>query len=335
MHICQNDYFGGYFHIAYYQKGIITIPKLIYDNLGIDIDYDKSFVIDFSSLPILFQLSREHGVVYPKKFLISKHLVELLKNRIKGLKTEPHSAMSLITTSKEVSKVEHTTEQHDNNVCYLENMLQWISQNCEEKVSTRVADMKRSLKSEQAGDNAGLIFVDYVLNTMLLREDYDALIITDDMIYSGHLKLALPFTMSSEVYVKNLLGKDHKAISEFLKNQYIGFDYPISIIIDEFEKYLRGDSNRYDFIIEYALPASWQSFMAFLEYIGTHKHMTPKDKKKELDIVCAKILQYCTSKEMLNTMLAFLIFSFQAHGVPIEMQEMIIGSFMIQVEEPA
>ncbi|MCD8179642.1 MAG: hypothetical protein LUE98_20475 [Tannerellaceae bacterium] len=217
LQACHNDYFGGYFHLIHFQKGIVTVPKLVYDRL--DIPCDKPYIIDFSSLPILYQLSDVQRVQYPDKFYISKHLVEILKNRIKQLKTEPKSELSIVTTTQQVSKIVHTEEEHNNTIKYIENLFEWVELNCIEKVSVRVADMRRSIEAKDFGIDGDTFWIDCILNTILIREDEDAILISDDLFCTKSLGLPLSTTVSTEVYAKRILGNEHPALKEFLTNK--------------------------------------------------------------------------------------------------------------------
>lgn len=301
---CRNDYFGGYFHLIYSRKGIVIMPKMFYDRL--EIPYDKPYVIDFSSLPILFQISDVHGIEYPTKFFISKHLVEILKNRISQLKAEPKSELSIVTTTKGVFKIKHTEEEHNGNIKYLENLLKWIRKNCNEKVSVRVADIKRKLDAEKPRVKEEPFFVDYILNTILIREDEDAILISDDLACTKLLKLPLATTVSSEVYAKRILEDDHPALKEFLNNKYIGFDYPSSLMIEELNKKLKDEPNSYSFIIDNYMFTSWRSFVETMMYIASSSEIPEGIKIDELRVVVSKVLQSCNTQEMINNIKGFI-----------------------------
>lgn len=326
MSACAKDYIDGYYHLIFAQKGILTIPKMVYDNYNIC--YDKPYIIDLSTLPMLYRLSDSHNVQYPKKFVISKYLVELIRNKLKELKSNPHSSMSIITTSTQVIRIDNAEEQHLNNIEYLTNLMAWIRNNCEEKVSFRTSEWSRKLAEEsKTGDyhGNGQFIVDYILNTMLLREDLDATIITEDTIYVKMLHLPLENTMSVEVYTKSILPYDSPAFKEFVDLKYLEFDCPSFILIEEFEKKKRGELNSYTFMVDNYTPTSWRSFIDLIFHITLS---WSEAEKIELKVIERAFMQYNPNEEIIVNIRKMIYLTAILKKLPLEQIQLILNEFL-------
>jgi hypothetical protein len=60
----------------------------------------------------------------------------------------------------------------------------------------------------------------------------------------------MQFSMSTEQYVKSVLGDEHAALFEFIKNKYRGFSLNAKQLIDEFNKRIASKDNYYTNCLE-------------------------------------------------------------------------------------
>ena len=241
----SNDYLGGYFNLITEHSGISITPIQYYNSMSIESNTDN-FIIDFSSLTILYQTARENDIKYPHKFLVSRFIVESLKGKLREMQKETKSEFSIVITSQGIEKYLRPENLHQSNITYISGLIDWIKNNCEEIVSNRVADFKRKLNPnfEQAA------FIDYVLNTTLVREDKNCTLITDDMVYFKYRFAQISGSVSTEWYIKKCLGEDHTALFEFVRNKYRGFSLNEKLLIDEFDKKIKSQDNYYSFCVE-------------------------------------------------------------------------------------
>ena len=240
MQAFRSDYLGGYTSLICEHSGILILPLSFYESLPQSVN-TTNYVIDFSSLAILYQITKEHNITYPNKFLISVFTMDMIKQKLRNIQSEPKSELSVVVTSKDVIKYQISENVHQNNIAYLEGLLRWIEENCEVVVSTRVIDFKRNIDIEYQKND----FIDYILNTLLVCEEKEGILLTDDLVYFKFNLAQIQFSMSTEQYIKSILGDQHPALIEFIKNKYIGFTFSEKQLLDEFDKKINSHDNYY------------------------------------------------------------------------------------------
>ncbi|MDN4754696.1 hypothetical protein QYZ87_09225 [Porphyromonadaceae bacterium W3.11] len=236
----RNEYLGGYTSLIYQHNGILLIPLLYYESLPQPVN-TTNYVIDFSSLAILYQIAKEHDITYPHKFLISVITIDMIKQKLRILKSEPKSELSVVITNEDIIKYQIPENAHQNNIIYLEGLLKWIEKNCEAVVSPKFIDVKRNIDID---DNKGIVF-DYIFNTSFVCEDKQAILLTDDFFYFKFHLPDIKSSMSTEKYIKNILGDEHPALFEFIKNKYRGYTLTTKQLLEEFYKKINSKDNYY------------------------------------------------------------------------------------------
>lgn len=239
----RNDYLGGYTSLIYEHSGISILPLSFYKLLTKPVN-TTNYIIDFSSLSILYQIAKEHNITYPHKFLISRFIIDIIKQNLRTIQSEPKSELSIVVTNEDIIKYQIPENVHQNNIMYLEGLLKWIKENCEAVVSPRVIDFKRNIEDEKED------FIDYVLNTVLVFEDKRCVLLTDDFVYFKFNLAQIQFSMSTEQYIKSILGDQHPALIEFIKNKYKGFTFTEKQLLDEFDKKINSQDNYYSNCLE-------------------------------------------------------------------------------------
>lgn len=236
----RSEYLCGYTNLVYEHSGISIFPLSFYESLPQPFNR-LDFVIDFSSLVILYQIAKEHNITYPNKFLISLFTVDMIRRELRKIQLEPKSEFSVVITSEGITKYQIPENVQENNITYLENLLKWIHENCESVASARVIDFKRNNQLDNKQD-----FIDYILNTLLVYEDKQGVLLTDDFVYFKFNLAQIQFSMSTEQYVKSVLGEEHPALFEFIKNKYRGFSLNTKQLLDEFNKKINLQNNYYN-----------------------------------------------------------------------------------------
>lgn len=240
----RHDYLGGYTSLIYEHSGISILPLSFYESPPQLVT--TNYIIDFSSLAILYQIAKEHSITYPNKFLISVFTIDVIKQKLRIIKSEPKSELSVVVTNEDVIKYQIPENVHQNNIIYLEGLLKWIENNCEAVVSPRVIDFKRNIDIEDKKED----FIDYILNTLLVFEDKQCVLLTDDFVYFKFNLAQIQFSMSTERYIKNILGDEHPALFEFIKNKYRGYTLTTKQLFGEFNKKMNSQDNYYTNCLE-------------------------------------------------------------------------------------
>lgn len=241
----RNEYLGGYTSLIYEHSGILIFPLPFYESLPQPANR-TNFIIDFSSLVIFYQIAKEHNISYPHKFLISVFTIDIIKQKLRIIQSEPKSELSVVVTNEDIIKYQIPENAHQNNIIYLEDLLKWIEKNCEAVVSHRVIDFKRNIDIEDKNED----FIDYILNTLLVFEDKQGILLTDDFIYFKFNLAQIQFSMSTEQYIKNILGDEHPALIEFIKNKYRGYALTTKQLLEEFDKKMNSQDNYYTNCLE-------------------------------------------------------------------------------------
>lgn len=241
----RNEYLAGYTSLIYEHSGISIIPLPLYKSISKPVD-TTNYIIDFSSLSILYQIAKEHNITYPHKFLISRFIIDIIKQNLRIIQSEPKSELSIVVTNEDNITYRNPEIERQNNIIYLEALLKWIKENCEESVSNRVIDFKRNLNIESEKEDC----FDYILNSLLVCEDKQGILLTDDLVYFKFKLAQIEFSMSTEQYIKNILGDQHPALIEFIKNKYIGFTFAEKQLLDEFDKKINSQNNYYTNCLE-------------------------------------------------------------------------------------
>ncbi|MFZ6664440.1 hypothetical protein [Peijinzhouia sedimentorum] len=240
IQIYNSNYFGGYFNLIRFKEGITQIPMMYYPQYKLKDDVE--IVIDFSSLLILYQISREHSVVFEHKFLIAKGVVEYIRNFLKKERLEPRERMSLNITLENVSADIIPEEASRSNVIFLERLLKWIDLNCSEIIVISKLNFIRRLGRKIEND---LLINLLIENITLVMESENRILLTDDSIYFRFYPVQSGKTISSEMYLNSTMVDNAEFHLEFVKNKYIGFTYQSSTLIQEFSKKLKGQPNNF------------------------------------------------------------------------------------------
>jgi hypothetical protein len=240
IQIYSSDYLGGYFNLVAVKDGIAQIPMVYYPQ---NTSYkEKEFVIDFSSLLILHQISREHNITFKDKFLIAKGVVEYIRAFLKKERLEPRERMSINVTLDGVNPSLLPVDTSKSNIAYLDKLLEWIDSNCIETIVISKLDLIRKLDGKMGNE----IFMNLLIeNVSLIMEKENRVLITDDSVYLKFYPLQSGKTISSELYAKSNLPLESGALFEFVKNKYIGYTIHSNILNQEFNKRLKDQPNDY------------------------------------------------------------------------------------------
>lgn len=235
------DYIGGYFNLIHHADGFTLIPAIRYQK--IEVTRFNNIVLDFTSLLIFFQISKVHNICFTHKFIISKGILDYLKDY---KKKEGNYIGEQISISVSLDGITKSTRPEDivkSNIQYLISLIQWIEENCIIKIVESRLNITRKLDGEIKNE----IFANYIVDNMSLLMEYeDSLLITDDSIHLKLFPLDSEKTCSSELYIGTYFGSNTDIMSEFIKNKYIGITISKEILVNEFNKKMTGQVNCYN-----------------------------------------------------------------------------------------
>lgn len=286
MNICDGDYLAGYFYLALTRSGIVIIPTAFFNQFKYS--DNSQYIIDLSTLPILFQIANKYNIKYPEKLHISKYHVEILKRTLNKIQVDITSTLSIAVTQEDVTKINIPANAKENDIIYLTKLIDWVKENCIEVIEPDSLDLKRALQDK---DIRTQLFADYLVNTCSFCHNKKAIIITDDTLYLK-FNLATPSSLiSSETFIKRILGEDHLALKEFILNKYIGYTPSFGQLKEEFELYLNRDDNNYEFCIKNINPGIFSIIVDFLVYISKREGLSEEIKSKEIELIISSFFQ--------------------------------------------
>lgn len=236
----SSDFIGGYYSLINSNKGFAQIPISIYSTY--EFDDKREFVIDFTSLFMLFQLHLEQNLTYNKKFIISRFVVDYIKARLKQEKFKPKEQMFIDVTNDGVNPVVKSENSIKKDILYLENLIAWIDDNCIETISENTLDYTRRLDDKIKNTTFSKYLID---NLMLIMDSEDRILLSDDLIYFKFYSINSFKILSTELFIK-LLFPDNDSLSiEFIKNKYYGYSPSPESVFCEFKKKVEKISNQY------------------------------------------------------------------------------------------
>lgn len=286
QNICDGDYLAGYFYLAHIMSGIIIIPTEFFNQFNYPTK--PQYIIDLSTLPILFQIANKYNIKYPEKLYISKYHVEVLRRTLNKIQVDLTSSLSIVVTKESVTKINTSANAKENDIDYLTKLIDWVNENCIKVIEPDSLDLKRALQDK---DIRTQLFADYFVNTCSFCYNKKAIIVTDDTSYLK-FNFALPSSLvSSEVFIKRILGENHPALKEFILNKYIGYSPSFEQLKEEFELHLNGNENNYEFCIKNINPGIFSIVLDFLVYIGKRNMLSEEIKSKEIEFIISSLFQ--------------------------------------------
>jgi len=154
----SNNYIRAYYNLEYDKKGIIQYSPRLYPDINL-LNYN-SFILDFTSLLRIFELYREKGLRFDKKFILTSSIKSMIKALSKDFVGYSGSQYVLDTT-------------------FYQDLLNWINNNCILKMPTSKLDIAQAIPEKLKGEQAQNIFIDTALLTQELE---NSILITDDTI---------------------------------------------------------------------------------------------------------------------------------------------------------
>lgn len=224
--------------------GFIVIPIRDFNN--IPIPKDREFVIDLTSLPILMKISELNPGCLKHKFIISQFIIELLENELLEAKSMPEESGRVSVTSFGVTTSLTPPGYKEYRVKTLNQMLEWITVNCETRHSKDKLDM--ILQHPKMFMDGNFIFNSFIDTAFI---SHGRTLISDDRFHNKHFRNQY-LTISLEYYLYCLYSerysKDFAPI--LIQNHYVGIRLNCENIKNEFKKPFYGGVNTFHYCLK-------------------------------------------------------------------------------------
>jgi hypothetical protein len=287
--VFNGDYLGAYFHLVLQKDGLTTIPLIF---LKSEIPDDVEYVLDITSVAMMFQIFKRHQVKFNVKFVVSKFIVDLIKRQLEEQNLESKSELSLSITTENITPHFVPEDQKDSNKAYLSELLLWIEDNCSIEISDRVLDFTRNIEYSTHEKP----FIDYTLNTVLLVEDQaNRVLVTDDTQYIKSGLVPMSKMVTSEYLAKEIISEDHPAHFEFIRNKYQGYTLTAEQLNTEYIKRLTSQPNYYNSSLEnvnlFRNPNSAIPAILHVKEIALNQIILPDQFKNDVTAVFVSLLR--------------------------------------------
>ena len=243
LHLIEEpDVIGGYY------KGLFTdfnyrVPFAYSSMRTVEsITGDSKFVIELSSLLLLFEFSNQSGYIPNAKPIIPNFMYEYLKSKKSYLGC--HISIPFYEAIGQGRIKRFSNNVAEDIQLRMQALIEWIEANCV------IVKNEESLAINEARNNdseLSALFQHTV--SFLIRKDAHYVLISDEPYY---LKLKVPIpTMSTEVFVRLFDADQYNSLMNFMfRCNIMGSLLTKDIIIDEYSKLQSGQENKSAEIIE-------------------------------------------------------------------------------------
>jgi len=245
--IFDKNGFDAYFYLTSPNgKKFLAISPSISNNLILN--SESKYVLDITSICLFFQLSKELKLRYRHKFIISPSLKKAIINVISNTKYNPETKLSLKITTGGVTPIFYQEGFKENRLKYLEEILEWVENNC---VTEQVDEKINLILNLKSNPNVNDDYLFGYIDNRLLIDRSNHYLFTNDMFYFTHLKAGPDRVSSPMLYFEKYHSeKIIECTSYLLKNNYIGVSIYFEILQDEFINMLSGKEHKFTMCLE-------------------------------------------------------------------------------------
>ena len=218
--LCQENPIKAYWYIVNCIKEFRTIPSILFRE--IEIAKTSNFILDFSTIPLLYEISKSNNMKFDVHFSTSPLVLLKYEQYLEELKSSKES-LRLHVTSDRVEPIFQSKEEVKNTVEYIENLINWIKGNCKIEYARNKLDIVGKLTGKNKIKNINQDFLfNYLIDISFLKEKENSVLVTDDMIYSKHFQNGV--SISSDYFLHLFFQNDYslKALPTLLERNYVG-----------------------------------------------------------------------------------------------------------------
>jgi Tetratricopeptide repeat len=210
--------------------GLVVLPRLVFDQAVVDAS--GLFILDWTSLPLLYQLDKELAIKPRVKLGISLHIVEFLQQKRQEMQRSQPVEISVEIVDKHVRPHFYAPEVHERQITYLTELLEWIETNCVTRIVTEKLDIVREMKLRESDPEGHM---QCLLDTAFLAAPAGAMVVSDDAAF-------LQFSwrpgniISTEVFLTALYPEEFETVilPKLLDLHYLGLTLSGATILREF-----------------------------------------------------------------------------------------------------
>lgn len=239
-----------YYTLISFGSGIRVWPKTVFPAFDVDV----SFALDFTSFFLFYELTKRFSMRFPKKFLVSPFLREIIEMERVRVAMEGESNLSIEITSEGVRPILHPENHKEIRLQFIDELLLWLDDNCEiKRIRHKLTMLGHITRDEQEnklinfGENPMRTFA---ADTLFLAGSLNEkiVLVSDDLLFlrqfHGHKNC-----LSSELFLSHILQAnqlEEQVFPTMLLFKYAGLTLPYSFVENELIKFLGGQENQYE-----------------------------------------------------------------------------------------
>ncbi|HET7115877.1 MAG TPA: hypothetical protein VFI29_05275 [Hanamia sp.] len=271
---------------------------------GVLIVKNTKFVLDFTSVCLFSELSKDLNLVFGQKFIISILLKDTVIRKLEEEKSSPKTELSLSITMSSVKPIFYREDFQEKRIEHFQFLLDWINKNCEVVDVPERFNLIMGLKENLKGD----LFLQLLIENKLLSEKENHILLTNDFIYYHRFHCSFNVVISPLHFLNKYHGEKNKEIISFLLfRNYIGININAEVLNEELFKWLSGKENRFSICLE-NLRYNWNPY---------NSHVT-ESMKFIKSLYLSSFLNNSTREQIVITIFSNLII-----GLPIRLLKLI------------
>jgi hypothetical protein len=203
--------------------GFFVAPLAWYEQ--VELRHDLSYVLDWSSLPLFYQLHQASLLTLPKSLWVAAQVPEFLQELIAEKERLPDSRMSLFISKSAVQRIPYSDTYKQDELDFLQKLLAWVRQHCQWRLVPEKLDVLREAAREEKNwltDDKHDYFAG-VLDALFLVDQADTFLVSDDMVFNELLRRK-GAVVSTEKYLRTFAVENFDAaiLPVLLQSRYVG-----------------------------------------------------------------------------------------------------------------
>jgi hypothetical protein len=203
--------------------GFFVAPLAWYEQ--VELRPDLAYVLDWSTLPLFYQLHQAELVTLPKSLWVAAQVPEFLQELIDEKERLPASRMSVSISKNAVRRIPYSDTYKEDELVFLRQLLAWAQQHCQSRLVPEKLDVVREAAREEkdwlTDDKHG--YFAGVLDALFLADQADTLLISDDMVFNELLRRK-GAVISAEKFLRTFAVEkfDTAILPVLLQSRYVG-----------------------------------------------------------------------------------------------------------------
>ncbi len=239
-----NDYISAYYSLTSKEsKGFLINPQK--PNIKELNSEQAIFVLDFTSGLLLLGLGKSLNLIYSQRFSVGQSVINHIENLIYKTQID-NSDISINIGANTVIPFFKAENFNTNRITFLTEIKDWFITNCEIIIPEEKINFSRELHNTGKYEKG----IDLILETSLLGNRENHVLISDDMMYTKFLKMSNK-QIPTDHFLTTFYSNNRKDIFNYLiLNKYIGINF---FTEDLYECYIEKNHQEKSHIYEFCL----------------------------------------------------------------------------------